>query len=159
MAILDHLLEVNPDHKTGLQMRGEIRLLGGDAAGALADLNRSFSDGTGEAKLSRAQAPHLARRSQALLLTGDLAAATADAKTAYKINPMDPQTLYAMSLVLEKQGKFLPALEFIEKAAYAANRRDGTFVMSPLGKQWVRRLIVLRGKAKVPTDRPYIPSK
>ena len=159
LAILDHLLKVNPDHKAGLQMRAEIRLLRGNSGGALADLNRSFSDGTGDGKLGRAQAPHLARRSQALLMTGDLAAAAAEAERAYKLNPMDPQTLYAMSLVLEKQGKFMSALEFIEKAAYTANRRDGSFVMSPQGKEWVRRLIILRGMAKVPTERPYIPSK
>ncbi len=155
-GVLDRLLAVHPDHVGGLQLRGEIRLKAGDPKGALADLTRSQKSGAkGDAKPHKSQAPHLARLSQAFLATGDLKSAVRDLKLAYKLDPRHPQVLYTASLVLEKQGQILPALEFMERAIPAANRREQGFFLSPEGKKWTARLVLLRRKAKVPADRPY----
>lgn len=155
---LETLLKAKPNHPGGLRMRGELKLLAGDAAGALVDLKQSQKDlNQGTGKPHRSQASSIARRGQAFLEVGDLAAAIKDAKTAYELNPGDAQVLYTVSLVLEKQGHFLPALEYMEKAAKTANRKDQTFMRSEEGKKWIHRLIVLRGKAGVPKSRPYFP--
>jgi tetratricopeptide (TPR) repeat protein len=155
--VLESLLEVNPGHAGGLQLRGELRLQAGDARGALDDLKR-IQPGTGAARLSKSQALTVALRSQAFLKVGDIEAAQKDAQTAYKLNPRHPQVLYAVFLVLEQHGKYLRALEYLEKAVHAANRADLGFLNSARGKQWIYQLILMRAKAKVPKDRPYVPS-
>jgi predicted Zn-dependent protease len=156
--ILDRLLKAQPDHMEGLQLRGELKLLAGDAAGALEDLNHSRSiAGPGSAKPSKSQAPNIARRAQAFLKVGDLAAAIKDAETAHGLDPKHPEVLYTMSLILERQEKLAQALENMELAAHAANRRDPLFIMSDKGKQWINRLITLRQKAKVPLTRRFVP--
>ena len=149
--ILDKLLKVQPDHVGGLQLRGEMRLAAGDAAGALKDLNQSQEIGGQEqTKLSKSQAPHLARRGQAFFKAGNLAAAQKDAETAFGLDPAHPEVLYLMSLVLESKGRLKPALEMMEKAAQAAHRADHRFINSDKGKEWIYRLIELRAKAKEP---------
>jgi tetratricopeptide (TPR) repeat protein len=156
--VLERLLKAHPEHAGGLQLRGGMRLQAGDAKGALQDLKHSQAGGgPGKAALSKSQAPTIAMRSQAFLMAGDIQSALDDARTAHKLDPKHPQVLYALCLVLEKQGKYLPALECLEKALHAANRPLSGFLDSAQGKKWIHHLILLRGKAKVPKNRPYLP--
>lgn len=145
--VLDDLLAANPDHRGGLQLRGKIRLASGDAQGALKDLER-IRPQSGNAKPSPVMAEALAERAKALLQVGDVKNAYEAARSAYGAAPGSWNTQYAMSLVLEKQGKLRLALQLAERAIRSRNRAQYGFYLKPEGKRWTYRMIQLREKVK-----------
>ena len=147
--VLDDLLAENPNHGGGLQLRGKIKLASGDARGALVDLQRIYPQTmAGNAKPSPMMAEALAERAKALLQVGDVDNAYTDARAAYEAAPGSWNTQYAMSLVLEKQGRLQQALQLTEKAIRSRNRAQYGFYLKPEGKRWTYRMIKLRENVK-----------
>jgi tetratricopeptide (TPR) repeat protein len=154
---LDRVVAACPQRAGALLQRGELRLLSGDPAGALADLDRGITLSTADGRKPGAKlALPYALRGQAHLALGHLEPAKQDAATAIRLGPRQPQAHYVHSLVLEAQGLIHPAWQSMEKAFALKYRPGGLMSFQDFqGDAWTRRLITLRMKNKVDPIRPH----
>ena len=156
LADLDRVAAACPQRAGALLQRGELRLMSGDAAGALADLDRGITLSTaGGREPGAALARRYAQRGRARLALGQPEPARRDADTALGLNPREPEAYYLHSLVLEARGEIRPAWLAMEKA-FALKFRPGGLLpfQDPQGEAWLRRLVSLRMKNKADPVRP-----
>ncbi|MCB2187183.1 MAG: hypothetical protein KQJ78_12240 [Deltaproteobacteria bacterium] len=154
---LDQAITRLPQNPLAYFARGELRLAGNDAAGALADLDRGLALAhPGGPPWPAGLAGRLAQRGQAALALGRWDEAAAAADTALGLNPNLALGYYLQSGVLEARGQPLPALVAMERA-WALAERGGfsSFFLSPQGQTWLHRLVELRMKNHVDPQKPY----
>lgn len=153
---LDQVVAACPQRAGALLQRGELRLMNGDPAGALADLDQGLTLSTAGGRKPEAKlALGYALRGQAHLALGHWEAAMQDVATAIRLAPREPQAHYVHSLVLEARGLLRPAWQSMEKAFALKYRPGGLMPFQDFqGDVWTRRLITLRMKNTVDPIRP-----
>lgn len=156
---LDRMLAIAPRFVWALLLRGSLALQAGRVTQALADLERGIELAVaGQKRPPKYLAPYYARRGMARLKLGRLGPAEQDARTGLALDAFSPEPHYLLCRVFERMKQFHPALESCERALELIRRRDHLFFMTPEGKGWIRRLVILRRKAGVDSSRPLLPS-
>lgn len=156
LAELNRALALRPESASGLLLRGQIKLAGGDAAGALQDLDRALGLLAPPGKaLTAGLAGPLVLRGRARLALRQVAGAGQDADLALRLNPRLVQAHYLRSRVLDAQGRPAEALNEIEIAVALMQKNPfSTFYLSPEGQEMTGWMIQMRRKNKVDLLRP-----
>ncbi|WP_297085859.1 tetratricopeptide repeat protein [uncultured Draconibacterium sp.] len=142
---LDDLLRLNPEHVSGLLLRGEIRIQQGDNSGALEDINKGLelaSENISGNRLAYA----LSKRGLAFLALNQVDNAENDARKAIQLSAKLPEAYDLMSRVMEQKGDFERAVAACDKAYKLLLEKDRFAMITPEGQQLSERLVHLKVK-------------
>ncbi|WP_347839417.1 tetratricopeptide repeat protein [uncultured Draconibacterium sp.] len=142
---LDDLLRLNPEHVSGLLLRGEIRIQQGDNSGALEDMNKGLelaSENIADNRLAYA----LSKRGLAFLALNQVDNAENDARKAIQLSAKLPEAYDLMSRVMEQKGDFERAVAACDKAYKLLLEKDRFAMITPEGQQLSERLVHLKVK-------------